>query len=385
MKDIRNKSSSATQMMITLACLVIVITGLKLASSLCIPILLAFFIATVSFPITRWLRERGIPRFLAVFITVMVDLVLIGGVIVFLVMTVAQLRSRWDNDYFPMIEKRIGSLRETILDYMVRMGNDPKESERRINEVLSDDSLRNALQGVEAQSWWDMSKSVLDFVLGVFGTTFIVVLLTIFMLNEARMFGRRMNSVFAARGPNFHRVLTACKDIQKYLGIKTVVSALTGLCAYGLCFFTDVDFPELWGLLAFALNYIPAIGSIVAGLPPVLLALLMRDVQTALIVGGGYFAINATLGNFLEPMLLGRRFGISTLVVVFSVLFWGWIWGPVGMLLGVPLTMLLKVGLDNSNDFRWLAVAITKEENPTAAEVNLIKEAVEPKGEVSAQ
>lgn len=369
--------------MITLACLVVVVAGLKLASSLCIPILLAFFIATVSFPVTRWLRERGVPRFFAVLVTVMVDFVLIGGVIVFLVMTVGQLRSRWQGEYLPMIEKKIGQGREIALDYMVKMGNDPKESERQINEVLSDESMRNALQGVEAQSWWDVSKSVLDFVLGVFGTTFIVVLLTIFMLNEARMFGRRMNSVFAARGPNFHRVLTACKDIQKYLGIKTVVSGLTGLCAYALCFIMQVDFPELWGLLAFALNYIPAIGSVVAGLPPVLLALLMRDVQTALIVAGGYLAINASLGNFLEPMLLGRRFGISTLVVVFSVLFWGWVWGPVGMFLGVPLTMLLKVGLDNSTDFRWLAVAITKEENSTAAEEIIIKEAAEPKGEVS--
>ncbi len=383
MKEIRNKNSSATQMMITLACLVVVVAGLKLASSLCIPILLAFFIATVSFPVTRWLRERGVPRFFAVLVTVMVDFVLIGGVIVFLVMTVGQLRSRWQGEYLPMIEKKIGQGREIALDYMVKMGNDPKESERQINEVLSDESMRNALQGVEAQSWWDVSKSVLDFVLGVFGTTFIVVLLTIFMLNEARMFGRRMNSVFAARGPNFHRVLTACKDIQKYLGIKTVVSGLTGLCAYALCFIMQVDFPELWGLLAFALNYIPAIGSVVAGLPPVLLALLMRDVQTALIVAGGYLAINASLGNFLEPMLLGRRFGISTLVVVFSVLFWGWVWGPVGMFLGVPLTMLLKVGLDNSTDFRWLAVAITKEENSTAAEEIIIKEAAEPKGEVS--
>ena len=79
----------------------------------------------------------------------------------------------------------------------------------------------------------------------------------------------------------------------------------------------------------------------------------------------GFISINVFLGNFLEPMLMGRRFGLSTLVVIVSVLFWGYIWGPVGMLLGVPLTMVLKVMLDNSDEFRWLSVAITKENRRT--------------------
>jgi AI-2 transport protein TqsA len=122
----------------------------------------------------------------------------------------------------------------------------------------------------------------------------------------------------------------------------------------------------LWGILAFALNYIPAIGSVIAGIPPVLLSLLVTgDWKHAVIVAGGYLLINGILGNFLEPTLLGRRFGISTLVVVISVIFWGWIWGPIGMLLAVPLTMLVKVAMDNSADFRWIAVAISKEERNT--------------------
>jgi len=357
-----SQKSPASRLILTVACLVVIIWGLKEARSFLVPILMAFFIATVSFPITKWLRERGLPRFLSVLITVIFDFALIGGVVVFLVYTVSQLRSRWKSHYLDTIETKLGMLREFIVDRMVMMGNEETIAREQVNQFLSSENIQQMLQNIEAQKWWDVSQVVLASVLSFLGATFIVIVLTIFMLNEARTFSRRMNYVFASKGPNFQRVIIACRDIQKYLGIKTVVSAITGILAYLVCYLLKVDMPELWGLLAFTLNFIPAIGSILAGIPPFLMALLMLDIQTALLVAGGYVAINGILGNFIEPMLLGRRFGISTLVVIFSVLFWGWVWGPVGMLLGVPLTMLLKVGLDNSNDFRWLAVAIGKED-----------------------
>ena len=154
-----------------------------------------------------------------------------------------------------------------------------------------------------------------------------------------------------------------------------MVSIATGGLAGLLCWAAEVDFPLLWGIFAFALNYIPAIGSIIAGIPPVILALLIHDVKHAVAVACGYLVINGFLGNFMEPALLGRRFGLSTVVIVISVLFWGFIWGPVGMLLAVPLTMLVKVALDNSYELRWLGVAISqgKNQNPEI-EKQIIKE-----------
>jgi AI-2 transport protein TqsA len=115
--------------------------------------------------------------------------------------------------------------------------------------------------------------------------------------------------------------------------------------------------------VAFALNFIPVIGSLVAGVPPTVLALLSAGLPNALLVAGGYLLINNFLGNILEPILVGRRFGISTLVVVVAVLFWGWVWGPLGMLLAVPLTMVIKVILDGSEEFRWIGVAISSPEH----------------------
>ena len=118
----------------------------------------------------------------------------------------------------------------------------------------------------------------------------------------------------------------------------------------------------LWGMVAFVLNYIPAIGSIIAAIPPVLIALVQVGMGPwhSLGVAIGYLIINVIFGNVIEPMLLGKRFGVSTLVVILSVIFWRWVWGPVGMFLAVPLTMIVMVMLENSKDFRWVAVAMGK-------------------------
>ena len=162
------------------------------------------------------------------------------------------------------------------------------------------------------------------------------------------------------RGPDLNRFRSISQDIQKYLGIKTAASAATGILATLTCVLFKIDFPLLWGLVAFLFNYVPAIGSILAGIPPVVLALILHGFWPALGVMACYLIINVSIGNFLEPMLLGERFGISTVIVILSVLFWGFIWGPVGMLLAVPLTMLVKVMLDNSSDLRWISALMGK-------------------------
>ena len=172
-------------------------------------------------------------------------------------------------------------------------------------------------------------------------------------------------------------MLHAGKDIQRFLGIKTVVSLATGFLAGFLCWAAGLDFFILWGILAWALNYIPVMGSIMAGIPPTILALVLMSWQSALAVGIGFIAINMFLGNFVEPMLMGRRFGISTLVVIASGMFWGWGWGPVGMFLAVPIMMMLKVIMENSYEFRWIAVAISKEKREQAEDEQELKDAVE--------
>jgi len=458
-------SAEASKLIFILAGVIVVVAGLKLASDFFIPILLAFFFATISFPILNWLREHRVPRLFAVLITILVDFAFIAGVVFVGIILVSDISSKWDSKYYQKTNERLDQLTEATSEFYNKWAPTPKvkkdgaegaKAEKPVTKdgqvvgdaepavginptngpvdpagaqelagasasTAADDAsgaskkvkpgalekatasleAKNAeintdeaalagieqfkeqiLQQISTKNVWEWARSILDQLISFLKTAFIVLLITVFMLSEARMFGRRMNAICDAQGPNLQRMLSAIRDIQKYLGIKTMISMATGLLAGILCWQMGLEFPLLWGILAFALNFIPAVGSIIAGIPPVLLSLLDNgSIPEAAIIGGGYLLINGVLGNFLEPSLLGRRFGISTVVVILSVIFWGWLWGAVGMLMAVPLTMLLKVALDNSSDLRWIAVAISKETKTSKeADEILIKESIESKG-----
>ena len=159
-------------------------------------------------------------------------------------------------------------------------------------------------------------------------------------------------------------------DVKQYMAIKTWVSLATGVLAAAWTAVLGVDYPLLWGLLAFALNYVPNIGSIIAAVPAVLLALVQLGLFEALMTAGGYVAVNLVMGNVVEPRFMGRGLGLSTLVVFLSLLFWGWVLGPVGMLLSVPLTITAKIALDSRKETRWIAILLGPEKavQPVAAE-----------------
>ena len=335
------------RMLSVLASIVIIIGGLKLGADLLLPVILAFFLAVVSLPILRTLRERGFPRFPAVLLTVIIDIGILSPVVMIGLNLATEFQEKFD--YYNQglanrAEEFQGWVKEEF-DYELKV--EPEE----------------VMQGVET------------FVVGFLGGaaeflkdfTFVLIIL-IFFLTEAGGFGRKMGAIRQARGPDLSRFAEAAKDIQKYLGIKTVVSVVTGILAGLLTWQLGLDFALLWGMVAFSFNYIPAIGSIIASIPPTLLALVDQTPGVACLVLLGFLAINMLLGNFIEPMLLGRKFGISVSMVVLSVVFWGWIWGLIGMFLAVPLTILLKVALDNSTEFQWLSVAMGKHDRVVTEE-----------------
>lgn len=345
-------------MLLLMAALVISVAGLKIAQNFFLPVLLAFFVATVSFPITQGLINRRVPRVIAVFLTVLVDFAFIAGIVVLGVFLLQDLQDKWNHKYSAQLNEQVREVSEMAAVKLDAMG--VEDAKAKIQAVV-ENNLSN-LQQIRFEKIWDLGTGVLGQVVGFFGAAVIFLILTVFMLSEAKMFGQRLAAISQAHGPNISQMLHATRDIQRYLAIKTVVSLVTGVLAGLLCWAAGLDFYILWGIVAFALNFIPVIGSIVAGVPPTILALLVAGVPNALLVAGGYLLINNFLGNFLEPILVGRRFGISTLVVVISVMFWGWVWGPLGMLLAVPLTMMLKVVLDGSEEFRWIGVAISSEQ-----------------------
>lgn len=352
-----------------IAALTIVIAGLKAAQSFLIPILIAFFIATVSFPLLNFLREKRVPRVIAVLLTVAFDFVFLAALAVLAITLVGDLQEKWNSKYAAEVSDQIRDGSEWLALKLNEYG--VPDAKEKINEVVNN-NLAN-LQNIRFERIWDFGTGVLGRVVGFLGTSLITLILTVFMLSEARMFGRRLEAISLARGPNLERMLNATRDIQRFLAIKTAISVITGVLAGVLCWAAGLDFYVLWGILAFFFNFIPVIGSLVAGVPPTILALLVAGLPNAVLVAGGYLLINNFLGNFVEPMLVGRRFGISTLVVVISVVFWGWVWGPLGMLLAVPLTMVLKVILESSDEFRWIGVAISAEQPAGSAEKKLME------------
>ena len=124
----------------------------------------------------------------------------------------------------------------------------------------------------------------------------------------------------------------------------------------GFAMVMQIDYPILLGLMAFLLNYVPTIGSIIAAVPAVMLAVVQHGGSHGLYTALGYVLINVGISNWLEPKVLGRGLGLSPLIIVISMFFWGWVLGPVGMLLSVPLTMAIKIGLEAGPETRWIAV-----------------------------
>jgi len=157
------------------------------------------------------------------------------------------------------------------------------------------------------------------------------------------------------------RVTKIVREVQAYLGIKTVVSLATGLLIGLLAQLLDLEFPVLLGLIGFVMNYVPTVGSAIAAVPALFLSLIKFTTPlNFMLVVIGYGVINMVFGNIIEPTLMGRRLGLSTLVVILSLLFWFFVWGPVGALLAVPLTMVVKIMLENTEDLRWVAILLDK-------------------------
>jgi AI-2 transport protein TqsA len=180
-----------------------------------------------------------------------------------------------------------------------------------------------------------------------------------FMLFETVSMQAKLDYFAKKNRENLKIAETFITNLKQYLAIKTLASLATGVVIGVILILMDVKYAMLWGLLAFLLNYIPTIGSILAAIPAVLVTLVEINLSASLWVMLVFVVVNIAIGNFIEPRFLGRGLGISTLVVLLSLLFWGWVFGPAGMFLAVPLTMSLKIALDTNPKTRWIAVLLS--------------------------
>jgi AI-2 transport protein TqsA len=348
-----NWGQKGTRMLISLACLFVVLAGMKQAAGVLVPIVYAFFLAVLSFPLLRWLVKKRIPSPIALGLTMLVNLSVLAGIITLAV----RLLMSFNKD----LPRYLRGLQTTLNEFAGWL-----QDKGVTDAKAAIDSLFDWNQLISYVTQQDIVQS-LGSMLSTFGTvaTFLaglimVLILMMFVLMEAQGTERRLVAVRQAGGPDLSGLLRSATDIQKYLGVKTLISALTGVLAGVWCWFLDLQYPLLWAILAFVFNYIPAVGSSAASIPAIVEALVQHGSGAAIGVAIGYGLVNFSLDNFVQPQLLGNRFGISALVVVLSVIFWGWLWGPLGMFLAVPLTMVIKVLLDNNEEFRWISIAMAQ-------------------------
>ena len=339
----RPYSDAGTRFLVGAASFVIVVAGLRAAQQLVVPFLLAVFLAVVSVPFMRWLQSRRVPRLLAMLSTVLAAVAVIALLALVLGRSLNQFA-----DVAPQYQTRLQELMDSSFGLLNGWGIPTQEWQAL-------DLLPVGL--------FDVLGGALSALASFASNTFLVLLAVLFILMEAAGFSAKLQAAFGS-GTQFGPLERMTRQVQNYLVIKTSLSAATGTVVGLWVAAMGLDFAILWGLVAFLLNFIPNLGSIIAAVPAVLLALIQLGPGLATVIAIGYLVVNIVFGNFVEPMLMGRRLGLSTLVVFMSLVFWGWVWGPVGMLFSVPLTMVVKIALENTQDFRWVAVML--EANPTA-------------------
>lgn len=319
--------------------IVIVLAGLRAASSFVVPLLLALLLTVISLPVLGWLRRIRIPAPLAVILTVLLTFGVLGMLGMVGMVTLDEMRHT-----LPFYMNRFHEIEVAVLNALAERGIHLPEG--MYARLVQPERLLSFLSGAVLRAAELLSA------------TFIVVLYTVFMLIEAAGFPKKLRAAIGRVDADLSRMAGVVQDVQRYLAIKTVISLATGALVGSWMWIIGVDFPLFWGTIAFLLNYVPNVGSIVAAIPGVLVALLQLGFGSAALATAGYLVINFMLGNVIEPAVMGRGFGLSTLVVVISLVFWGWLLGPVGMLLSVPLTVVLRIALEHTQDFRWLAVLL---------------------------
>ena len=336
------------------ASLVIVVAGLREGAIILLPFALALFLAVMSMPLMFWLQLRRVPAPLAIALTMLVIGALFGALIMLGTQAVADLQ-----DQIPGYTTRIQALYDSWVAGLSAWSGIQLDQYRLLDLIDP---------GAAVATFATTAARVVAFL----GNMFMVLLIMAFILGEAMVFPFKFRAIVGPREGERRRVTKTVTDdrrrvtkivreVQAYLGIKTVVSLATGLVIGVLAWLLGLDFPVLLGLIGFVLNYIPTVGSILAALPALFLSLVQfTSIGHFLMVAGGYGAINMVFGNLIEPNLMGRRLGLSTLVVILSLLFWAWVWGPVGALLAVPLTMVVKIMLENTEDLRWVAILLDK-------------------------
>ncbi|MDC3267196.1 AI-2E family transporter [Gammaproteobacteria bacterium] len=334
------KSRSAITIAVSVIAFVVVIYGMQAARVILVPLLVAVFVAILCAPVMKYLERQRVPTGLAV---AMVVILIVG------IMVLAG----------SFVGGSIGAFNERLPFYQERLNERLTDIAALFGQQIT---VGRLIESVQPGSAMGFAANLLNSLQGLLANFFLIMFTVIFILLESSTLPTKMQLMMRNSRSDTEYFRKFTESLQRYLGIKTLTSLSTGLAVGILTGIFGLDFPILWGLLAFLLNYVPSIGSLIAAIPAVFIALIQLSLLQALMIGLGYFVINIAIGGVIEPRVMGRGLGLSTLIVFLSLVFWGWIFGPVGMILSVPLTMTAKIALESSEKTALIAALLSAPE-----------------------
>ncbi len=323
--------------LLSAASLVIVIAALKIASPVLVPLTVSAFLATLTAPFVIYLKKKRVPPEVGVPVVVLLALGIFAGVAGVVVGSVNAFVQE-----LPTYEEQLSGIIATAVQHLESWGFSLKAL-----------NLKSIVQPAAAMQF---VGNTLSQVADLLSNTLLVLLMTIFVLFEALVLPDKIKLALQDPHADLSRGIRVVGRIKAYVVIKTSTSLATGVIV-GVCLhLLGVDFALLWGLLAFLFNFIPNIGSIIAAVPAILLSLIQLGPGGALGTSIVFIATNMVIGSVIEPKIMGQRMNLSPLVVFISLVLWGWLWGPIGMLLSVPLTMATRIMLEGNESTRPFAI-----------------------------
>ena len=343
------KSQRTIKMLVIMASIVVILAGIKAATTIVVPFLLSVFIAMACSPIISWANQYKLPRAIAVVLVILI--IVVFGLIL------------------------AGLVGQSMNEFSLNMPKYREQLDGEFAWIISQlDTLNISVDKQQLLSYLDpgaamnMATNLLSSLGGVLTDFLLILLIVVFMLFEAESVPKKIHIALDDPSMKIQQIDKFLVSVKNYLAIKTLVSLGTGVIIGLWLYFLGVDHFLLWAVLAFLLNYIPNIGSIIAAVPAVLLAFVQLGAATAGLTALGFVVSNMVMGNVIEPRYMGRGLGLSTLVVFLSLIFWGWLLGTVGMLLSVPLTMIVKIALESSPDTRWVALLLASDSDSDSDE-----------------
>jgi len=332
------KKKDISYYFIVMASIIIVFSGIKSASEIIVPFLLSLFLAIILLPSYNFFNKKGLPN--------IISLLLVIGTFVLVLLLVAKLIGTSITDF----NANIDSYSEKLTEYYVYIVNITS----KVGIELSVNELSTIINSKEMMSF---ATKIMHNMGSMFTNSFVVLLTIIFMLLESSHFKAKIELI-GEKNEMISHLDKITSQIKEYMFLKTLISFLTGVTVWISLSIVGTDYAFLWAVVAFLFNFIPNIGSLIAAVPSVLLTLVQFGVIDAIIVSTIYIFINIIIGSIVEPKIMGKGLGISTLVVFLSLIFWGWLLGIVGMLLSIPLTIMLKIILDNNHNARWISILL---------------------------